>query len=79
MGKSLRIIVKEIFRIYNITKTFNVDATKFENFLDALERGYQVNGNPYHNDQHACEVVHSVHCLLHLSSVSVRDSSMKYP
>ncbi len=45
-----------------------------ETMLVHVEQGYAGNGNPYHNNMHACDVLQSVNYFISLPGLSVSGS-----
>jgi hypothetical protein len=43
--------------------------------LNHLEMGYSHNGNPYHNNLHACDVLQTVHYFIAQTGLAVRKST----
>jgi len=55
-----------LFQRYGLVSRFKIDAAKLQNFLIAVESGY--NHLPYHNKFHAADVARSMHYFLHITN-----------
>lgn len=51
---------------------FQIPPSLLETMLGHVEAGYTQNGNPYHNNMHACDVVQTVHYFISQSGIGVR-------
>jgi len=61
--------------VYNFMDTFNLDSSKFLNFVRRIEDQYQ--DNLYHNRIHAADVVQTIHALLRRSPSSSNYSDIQ--
>ena len=43
-----------------------------ETMLHHVESGYMQNGNPYHNNMHACDVLQTTHYFISQTGLAVR-------
>jgi hypothetical protein len=43
-----------------------------ESMLGHVEAGYTKNGNPYHNNMHACDVLQTTHYFISQTGLAVR-------
>jgi hypothetical protein len=50
---------------------FQIPPSKLETMLIHLELGYSHNGNPYHNNLHACDVLQTVHYFISQTGLAV--------
>jgi calcium/calmodulin-dependent 3',5'-cyclic nucleotide phosphodiesterase len=45
-----------------------------EAMLNHVEAGYTANGNPYHNNMHACDVLQTTHYFISQTGLAVSPS-----
>ena len=57
---------------FKFTFFFQIPPSKLETCLNHLEQGYSHNGNPYHNNLHACDVLQTVHYFIAQTGLAVR-------
>jgi calcium/calmodulin-dependent 3',5'-cyclic nucleotide phosphodiesterase len=60
----LRYVGFEVFRRYDLMSKFKIPVNVLDSFLQQIESGYNLHGNPYHNSVHASDVTQSMHSLL---------------
>jgi len=72
-GKALKIIpVLTINRMLNFHFfQIKIPPSKLESMLSHLEQGYSYNGNPYHNNLHACDVLQTTHYFISQTGLAV--------
>ncbi|VDM96596.1 unnamed protein product [Thelazia callipaeda] len=63
-GHALKYVALEIFNRYHFFDRFKIPQQTLENFVAALEIGYNIHNNPYHNIVHAADVTVSSHFML---------------
>ena len=50
---------------------FQVPPSMLEAMLNHVEAGYTANGNPYHNNMHACDVLQTTHYFISQTGLAV--------
>ncbi|KAI5093230.1 calcium/calmodulin-dependent 3',5'-cyclic nucleotide phosphodiesterase 1A isoform X2, partial [Silurus meridionalis] len=63
-GHSLQTLFIELVIKHQLNSRFKVPISCLMSFLSELERGYSKHTNAYHNQIHAADVTHTIHCLL---------------
>mmetsp|Transcript_29245 Transcript_29245/g.34443 ORF Transcript_29245/g.34443 Transcript_29245/m.34443 type:complete len:1163 (+) Transcript_29245:81-3569(+) len=63
-GKPLSTLSCHFLKINHLYSKFDIDEDIFKNFIIEIEKGYDLENNPYHNKSHAASVVHLTHALL---------------
>jgi putative methionine-R-sulfoxide reductase with GAF domain len=53
-----------MFQDFGFVKTFKIEMSAFQAFLQELKMYYNHRRNPFHNYMHACSVMHNIYCLL---------------
>lgn len=64
-GTPLSVVSVMIFHTHHIFRDWNFNEAKFFNFAKAIDRGY--NKLPYHNSQHAGDVMQATHYWIYMS------------
>eukprot|EP00002_Diphylleia_rotans_P002871 TRINITY_DN1186_c0_g1_i3.p1 TRINITY_DN1186_c0_g1~~TRINITY_DN1186_c0_g1_i3.p1 ORF type:complete len:884 (+),score=163.24 TRINITY_DN1186_c0_g1_i3:258-2909(+) len=68
-GRPLYFVVMYLFKKYDFYSRFKLDEFKLQNFITAVEKGYNTKV-PYHNNIHAADVVLSLHHLFSVGKLS---------
>uniref|UniRef100_A0AC35FXF2 Phosphodiesterase n=1 Tax=Panagrolaimus sp. PS1159 TaxID=55785 RepID=A0AC35FXF2_9BILA len=63
-GHALKYIGFELFNRYGFLERFKINYQLLDNYLLALEGGYNKHNNPYHNTVHAADVTQTSHFIL---------------
>jgi len=50
--RALFVVGYHLFQRYDLISKFKINESKLQNFLQSIEQGYGVHGNPYHNSIH---------------------------
>lgn len=68
-GRPLLFVAVSLFRKYDLMSKFKISPGTLRNFLSVIEDGYL--DNPYHNKNHAADVMQTVHFLLEHGSLGL--------
>uniref|UniRef100_A0A914DMC9 Phosphodiesterase n=1 Tax=Acrobeloides nanus TaxID=290746 RepID=A0A914DMC9_9BILA len=63
-GHALKYVGFELFNRYGFMERFKINYQILDNYLMALEHGYNKHNNPYHNPIHAADVTQTSHFML---------------
>ncbi|KAM3721539.1 putative 3',5'-cyclic phosphodiesterase pde-1 [Dirofilaria immitis] len=63
-GHALKYVGLELFNQYRFLDRYKIPVQTLENYIGALEVGYNKHNNPYHNIVHAADVTASSHFML---------------
>ncbi|XP_067934399.1 dual specificity calcium/calmodulin-dependent 3',5'-cyclic nucleotide phosphodiesterase 1B-like isoform X2 [Watersipora subatra] len=69
-GNSLRYLGFELMKNQGLVSKLRINPAHIDNFLLALQAGYNRYGNPYHNMVHGADVAQTTHCLLQSSGLN---------
>ena len=67
----VELILVYLKRVLPCYASFQIPPCKLETMLNHLEQGYSHNGNPYHNNLHACDVLQTVHYFISQTGLAV--------
>jgi len=63
-GTPLRYLGYELLTRHGCLHKYKVPPSMLEAMLNHVEAGYTANGNPYHNNMHACDVLQTTHYFI---------------
>ncbi|XP_055838904.1 dual specificity calcium/calmodulin-dependent 3',5'-cyclic nucleotide phosphodiesterase 1-like [Episyrphus balteatus] len=63
-NKPIKYLTRHLFDHYGLIQKFSIDPVILENFLNAIETGYNCFENPYHNNMHAADVTQTINSML---------------
>lgn len=63
-GAPLRYMGYELLTRHGCLHKYKIPPQVLENLLILVENGYSSNGNPYHNNMHACDVLQTTHYFI---------------
>lgn len=75
--RSISAIFREIVLVSNLVNEFKIDLQKLDAFCSAIEAGYGLHGNLYHNAIHGADVLQTIFCLLSNTGIAKWFSSLE--
>lgn len=75
--RSISALFREIVLVSNLVNEFKLDLGKLDAFCAAMEAGYDLNRNPYHNSIHGADVLQTCFCLLSNTGIAKWLSSLE--
>ncbi|KAJ6216819.1 hypothetical protein RDWZM_007976 [Blomia tropicalis] len=70
INKVLYNLSAELLSRYGLVHKFKITTNSLDSFLNQIESGYMIHGNPYHNNLHAADVTQTVHYLLWVTGLA---------
>lgn len=67
----LRYLAYELLTRHGCLHKYKVPPSMLETMLHHVENGYMQNGNPYHNNMHACDVLQTTHYFISQTGLAV--------
>jgi len=68
-GAPLRYMGYELLTRHGCLHKYKIPPTVLESLLMKVEEGYANNGNPYHNNMHACDVLQTTHYFIAMTGL----------
>ena len=70
-GTPLRYLGYELLTRHGCLDKYKIPPSMLEAMLNHVEAGYTANGNPYHNNMHACDVLQTTHYFISQTGLAV--------
>ena len=86
-GKELCMVIREKSIVFGLIfhgvfisclYVFQIPPSMLESLLVLVEQGYCNNGNPYHNNMHACDVLQTTHYFISRTGLAVSQTILSF-